>query len=336
MRDSIESRVLETALRVGVLGVSQRRTRCLAAGWPAEQAFSLLHFHHKVDARPGLKPTFLFIGPDKSGSTWLYEILRRHPECYVPPIKDLYFFDRHYDRGLQWYYSFFAQAPPTALAIGELSHDYLFSERAADRIARDLPRIRLITSLRDPAERTFSHYLHLVRSGRTRAPFWRAVEEHPELIENSLYHGHLSRYLDRFPKERVLILFFQDLERNPREFAFRLFDFLGLSRMTGPEIEHRYMSASRPRSYLLARLAGRGADAARRMRLTRLVGWLKRSTVTRLLYRPYRSSERPRLSVRDRVELIEKFRPDVERLETLVDRDLSAWLTTRDVPVSRP
>ena len=130
-----------------------------------------------------MKPTFLFIGPDKTGSTWLYEVLRQHAACYVPPVKDIYFFDRHYERGLDWYLSFFEPAPAGSLAAGELSHDYLFSPQAADRIARDLPNVRLLTSLRDPAERTFSHYLYMIRSGRTRLDFAAALEQFPELVD---------------------------------------------------------------------------------------------------------------------------------------------------------
>ena len=46
-----------------------------------------------------MRPDFLYIGPDKSGSTWLYEVLRRHPEVFVPSVKDLYFFDP--DNGME-------------------------------------------------------------------------------------------------------------------------------------------------------------------------------------------------------------------------------------------
>ena len=84
-------------------------------------------------------PTFLFVGADKCGSTWLFKVLQQHPQCFVPAAKDIYFFDRYYGRGLQWYASFFSSAPRSARAIGELSHDYLYSEQAAERIASTLP-----------------------------------------------------------------------------------------------------------------------------------------------------------------------------------------------------
>src|SRR5437868_1940103 len=142
-----------------------------------------------------MKPTFLFIGPDKSGSTWLSEILRQHPACFVPPLKDIYFFDRYYDRGLSWYLSQFDGAPASARAVGELSHDYLFSTQAADRIRNDLSGVSLLVCLREPVERTFSHYLYMVRSGRTTESFEDALEHFPELVENSRYATHLRTYL---------------------------------------------------------------------------------------------------------------------------------------------
>lgn len=275
-----------------------------------------------------MKPTFLFIGPDKTGSTWLYEILLRHPLCYVPPVKDIYFFDRYYDRGLTWYWSFFAEAPPDARAAGEFSHDYLFSGLAAERIARDLPDVKLLTTLRDPAERVFSHYLHLIRSGRTRASFEEALEKFPELVENSLYYRHLRAYLDRFDRERLLVLFFEDLRSDPRSFAATVFSFLGLAPRPDIDYNARFMVASRPRSFAAAHAAKRGAETARRLGLARLVGRVKRGWLARLLYVPYRDDERPRLDPAMRHRLVARFRPDVERLEAVLHKDLSRWKTT--------
>src|SRR5262245_9286020 len=144
------------------------------------------------------RPDFLFIGPDKCGSSWLYELLRQHPACFVPVAKDLYFFDRHFARGWEWYQRQFAGAPAGCRAIGELSHDYLFSREAPARIAAGLPGVKLVTILREPVERSFSHYLYLVRTGRTRSPFAQALREFPELTRNSLYAHHLQAWFERF------------------------------------------------------------------------------------------------------------------------------------------
>lgn len=245
----------------------------------------------------------------------------------MPPAKDLYFFDRYYERGLDWYLEFFRDAPPAARAIGELSHDYLFSPQAAQRIYRDLPDVRLLTCLRDPVERTFSHYLYLVRSGLTRQPFEQALEHFPELINNSRYATHLEPYLERFGKERLLVLFFDDLKSDARGFANTVFTFLDLPYLDTLPYEQRVLPASRPRSQGLARLAKAGANLARTFGLADLVGNVKRSTLAKTLYRPYNPGEKPVLAAATRARLRQTFATEIHRVQELTGRDLQHWLT---------
>ncbi len=61
-------------------------------------------------SRKSVTPNFMYIGPDKAGSSWLHEVLLIHPQVYMPVAKDLYFFDRYYDRGMSWYLSQFEGA----------------------------------------------------------------------------------------------------------------------------------------------------------------------------------------------------------------------------------
>lgn len=276
------------------------------------------------------RPDFLFIGPDKTGSTWLYKILRQHPECYVPAIKDIYFFDRNYYRGFDWYLSYFKGAPADARAVGELSHDYLFSRQAADRIARDLPAVKILTCLRDPVDRTFSHYLFLIRSGRTRLPFENALVRFPELVENSLYAKHLYMYLTLFPAEQVKVMMFDRLTANPAAFAAEIFQFLGVRFIEGLPYSSRSLGAARPRSYGLARAAKLGANVARRLGLLNLVGLVKQSRWTqKALYRPYKQEEKPNVDPATVDRLRERFRSDIQDLQALLNQDFSHWLSDR-------
>ena len=262
----------------------------------------------------------------------MYEVLQQHPQCFVPEAKDLYFFDRYYHFGIDWYKKFFQPAITSPVRVaGELSHDYLFSEQAATRIRTHLPDVKLITCLRDPVDRTFSHYLYLVRSGLTQAPFREALGQFPELMNNSLYATHLQVYLKLFPREQLLILNFDDFQADSRAFARRLFDFLGLDFVDEIAYEKRVLSAEKPRSGSLARMMKAGANLARRFGLANLVGRIKRGTLKTLIYEPYSQDERPVLSPADRRYLEQAFRPEMEELQRLLGtqvNEFGGWLTS--------
>ncbi len=260
------------------------------------------------------KPTFLFIGPDKTGSSWIFEYLNAHPQCFVPKAKDIYFFDREYHRGISWYKEFFNAAGPEHRAIGELSHDYILSNEVADRIRSDLPNVKLVSVIRNPVERAFSHYLYLKRSGMTTADFSEAIETFPEIIENSRYSVLLPRYIERFPKSQLCFLFFEDLRTRPQFFADQIADFLGVDRTDAQGIGI-VRPASRARSIKVARLMKSGAKIARRIGLQNLVGVLKHSSVGRFLYVPIGDSDRQMMTPQDQERLDEIFFDEISWIE---------------------
>lgn len=271
-------------------------------------------------------PNFLYIGPDKSGSSWLHVLLRSHSKVYVPSFKDIYFFDRYYDRGIDWYAGLFADCPADKQAVGEISHDYLFSPAAARRISEHIHGVRLLTILRDPVDRTFSQYLYFVRSGRTRVPFEEALEQFPELTNNSRYYQHLSVYFELFDREQIGVFWFSDLQRDARGFAESICAFLGIEFEPDLEYAAPVRQASRARSTILARMAKRGANLARGLGLPRLVGAVKHGAAGRWLFEPYKDGERPVINPATAADLRELYKPDVMRLQELLGTSLDSWL----------
>lgn len=273
-----------------------------------------------------MKPDFLYIGPDKSGSSWIHSVLLQHPECFVPDCKDIYYFDKYYHKGIKWYSGYFDVIDPSIKAIGELSHDYLFSKEAAKRIANDLPNVKMFVCLRNPVERSFSHYLYLVRSGITAQSFGDALKSFPEIIENSLYFKHLATYYENFNSDQIKILWFDDLKEDAIRFAKEMFDYLNLSFVEGIDYDKKIRVASKPRVFVLAKLMKFGAGIARDMGFAGLVGKIKHSKVAGLLYKEYKN-DKPRMSLEDKLFLIECFRDDVQQLEKLTNKDLVEWLS---------
>ncbi len=273
-----------------------------------------------------IRPTFLFIGADRCGSKSLHHMFRQHPDCFVPAIADPYFFDRNYDRGLDWYLNLFAGAVPTARAIGELSHDYIHSADAARRIAADLPDVRLLATLRHPIDRAFSSYASAFSAGVITTSFEQAIEEVPMLVGNSLYADKLDVYYDLFPRERIKVLFFDDLENNPRAFARQAFDHVGLRFVDEIDYGQKMSPLSKSRFPLSGTLSKMGANTLRKLGWVNMLGRLKSNKTFRsMFYKEYSADERPEVAASTRGLLGEKFAPQIDRLEEMLGRDLSHW-----------
>jgi hypothetical protein len=240
-------------------------------------------------------PNFLYVGPDKAGSSWLHEVLLKHPDVYLTPAKDLYFFDRYYDRGLGWYSSQFREARDEAV-VGEVCQDYLFHPEAAARIHETLGPIKVMVSLRDPVERAWSSYLYMRKHGLGPDTFGEALRTWPELLEHGRYATGLDRFLDLFPREMIHVALFDDLRADPQAFLDGVADFLDVARLplAQKDLAAR-LPAARARSVLLASAARRSADWVREHDGATLVGKVKRSSVIqRTLYRPIdRDAVRP-------------------------------------------
>ena len=141
-------------------------------------------------------PNFLYIGTSKAGSTWLYSVLDHHPDIYMAPGKSLYFFCHHYGRGWNWYQSHFELASGERIR-GEVSHSYLYSPEAVERIAHLESDVRLMVCLREPVDRAFSDYLDGVKNGQIQGSFAEGLEQVDGLLERGRYAKYLAPYVQQ-------------------------------------------------------------------------------------------------------------------------------------------
>jgi hypothetical protein len=194
-------------------------------------------------------PDFLIGGAPRSGTTWLYRLLEKHPDVYMarPAVPEPKFFlvDELYEKGLDFYSrTWFADAGGAKVS-GEKSTDYLESAMAASRIARDLPGAKLVFVLREPVDRAYSNYLWTRVNGLEAETFEAALaledqreRELPERLRftrpysyfsRGLYADLLQPYLDCFPAAQRLILKYEDIAAAPERLAERLHRFLGVA-----------------------------------------------------------------------------------------------------------
>lgn len=268
-------------------------------------------------------PNFVYIGPSKAGSTWLHEVLIRHPQVFMTDAKDLYFFDRYFDRGPQWYASHFRHARPEHLVVGEVCQEYLSSVEAPARIRSMLGAdVRLMVTLREPVTRCFSAYLYMRKHNIFRGTFREALENRPGMYEHSRYATLLSRYLEHFGPTQIHYGLFDDLAEDPQRFLEGVLRWLDVEPMRLDEsLLAAQLPASKARSTHLASTVKRVANFARAHRSTALIGKVKRSRlVQKALYVPL--DDKPRPSEEDAAYWRERLSPEIVRLEEIIGMDL--------------
>ena len=196
------------------------------------------------------RPHFLGIGTQKGGTTTLYQLLKPHPEVFLPDNKEVHYFTKHYGAGEDWYVEQFEGAAPGQLR-GEITPYYLFHQAAPERIHALRHNMRLIALLRDPVERTLSQYFHSQRLGLEELPLEQALAAeakrlagseavirqpggtHPSHQEHSYlarsrYEEQLWRYFALFGRHNVLVLRSEDLFEQPQTSLEALSGFLGI------------------------------------------------------------------------------------------------------------
>jgi len=288
-------------------------------------------------------PNFLVIGAMKSGTTALYYYLEQHPEIYMSPVKEPNFFssqeqenaaDTVTDIGA---YQHLFRGASGEKAIGEASHSYLYEPRAAAEIRRYIPEARLIAILRNPINRAYSHFLHMVRSGAEPVDdFAQALREEKvgirrertfqDYIGRGLYYEQLERYFGIFPREQVRVYLYEDLSDAPVRTVQDAFRFLEVDDSFVPDVSLRRNVSGQPKYRTLDGLLRRQSrikhaakiylPARLRWRLSRAFDDLK----TRNLVGP------PPLQSEVRRQLIGVYREDILKVQDLIHRDLSGWL----------
>lgn len=267
------------------------------------------------------------VGPQRTATTWLHACLAPHPRLCLPErVKETFFLDRRFDRGWDWYWGHFGPCPPGGLRA-EVAPTLFHRPEAIRRLRDHNPACRILASLRDPAERAVSLWLHHRRKGRAGADFRDAADGHPAILEASRYAEHLPRWIEAFGRERVHVILVDDVEDGPREVLEGVYRFLGVEPPAeAPEAARRRVYAgSLPRFPRLARAAARAARWLRR----RGVHWpLEAARKTGLRGAVLGGGgEADGADPALRADLVAAFREDVRYVEDLLGRELPGWRT---------
>lgn len=278
-------------------------------------------------------PSFFVVGPPRTGTSWLHEILKNH--AVLPDCKETRFFDVHFDLGLGWYQTRFAKQK-SSLPTGEIAPTYFASRAARERIKNLSPLAKIVCIFRNPAERLIS--LYRLKRAYAMIPwnFEEALLRDEELAETSMYATHLAEWLHIFGSQQVRAMFYDDLRDEPQNFVDELADFIEMPRFRLSKTEMRAVHSSdrltQPRNYHSTRKAAQIAEWLKARRFGSLVAALKASPVGKLLLRGgARFAEVPPEAVAAVSDLL---RDEIDRLEAMTGRDLAAWKQPADSQTS--
>ena len=300
-------------------------------------------------------PNFLLIGAAKAGTSSVFAYLGQHPEVFVSPVKEPNYFalagqrvayagpgDMIVNRASitdEPRYRALFRGAAGAKAVGEASTLYLYAPGAAAAIHQDVPEARIIAILRDPTERAYSSFLHMRRDGRESVESFEEaldleksrIDQHWEHLWHytglGLYHAQLERYLALFPRDRVGVWLYDDLEAEPGRVLREVFAFLGVDPTFEPDMSVRHKVAGTPRSKTLHAILTQ-PNPVKSMAKRLLPAGVRSRAYGAMMQRNVREHrESMRADTRQRLQAL--FRPDVERLERLLERDLSTWTGRR-------
>lgn len=269
------------------------------------------------------KITFVVIGPGKAGTTWMYNLLRHHPQVCMSSSKETLYFERYHYKSADWYHQFFSSCV-TGRTMGEISNTYIFDKAVPQRIYDYNPAAKIISTLRNPVERTFSHYLYMLKVGEESGTFEDVLDKRPDLIYRGRYSSLLVPYFELFPRENILILLYEDLKSDAFKYSQTLLSFLNVNVEVPPDIvEQRVLEAGQARSPLLSKTVTNLANVSRDLGLATLVTQVKSNpVVSSFLYKGFEKGAKPLIKADTRKRLEELFYDDVVELSEQLGMDM--------------
>lgn len=213
---------------------------------------------YRLSARKRKLPDFLIIGAMKGGTTSLYNWIGLHPDVQLSREQEIHFFANHYRKGLNYYRSYFPKKS-TGKLTGESSPYYFYHPLVPERVRADIPKCKIIVVLRDPVFRAYSHYqMHkgidtaenfeeaLSLEAKRVTPVhkdyldgndYRSVSHQAySYIGRGQYYEQLSRWMEHYSMEELLVLKSEVLFSSPRETMKKVFEFIGVKDVSNSDL----------------------------------------------------------------------------------------------------
>lgn len=299
-------------------------------------------------------PNFFIVGAAKSGTTSVYEYLSQHPDIYLSPNKEPHFFSnkafslphngpgdnkynfRRIKKTWEDYIDLF-KGVKNEKVLGEASTSYLHYYRtAAPLIYKSNPEAKILIILRNPVDRAFSAYWHMIRDKRETLSFEDALKSEENrkkenfaglwfYTEVGFYYNQVKEYLNTFDKNSVKICLFDDFDKNPKQVIDDIFRFLGVDDNFNPNINIKHNTSKLSKFGTLNRFFNDYDHPLKKVLRPIFFNTVGRDNTDRLFHYT-RDKFRLKMKPETRRYLNELYREDILKLQELIGRDLSSWM----------
>ena len=303
----------------------------------------------RVGKAPRMKKVdFFIVGGAKCGTTWVHNMLVQRHDVSLPEQKETNFFaflgkdvnfsgpldkentNKFTVRDLSAYHELFSNERAAWI---EACPSYLYVKEAAENIYQYNREAKVLLILRDPVERAWSNHQHLVRDGAEQESFERALElenaRHEagwvwfwDIFKQGLYFDQVVRYLTVFPAGAVKVMFFEDIQRDALAFMRAVELFFGLQEF-GYQFSVDKNESGVPSGGFVGVHRLLYQPSRFNALLRKLLPEQTRKNISSLFKRSI--MQKQVICPETRSQLVKRYIPEIEKLEQLLERDLSLW-----------
>jgi hypothetical protein len=281
------------------------------------------------------RPFALSIGPQRAGTSWIDRYLRARGDICMPTgVKEVFFFDRQYSRGLDFYKNHFDPEPAHKMVM-EISTTSFDHPEAPKRVLNYFgPNIRMICPLRNPITRSWSLYLHYKRYGVVTGTLQEACTDVPQILTSSHYATHLAEWFTHFGAENIHAMYQEHMDADLNNYVANLCNALQISCvLPSKDIGTRYNAAATSPVPALAKAVYDGSALLRRYKLYPVINAAKKLGLKKLILGTEKPGTESLIPGCDRAFLEDKLGGQIEAAEKLLG-PLPQWRTDRPLQQS--
>lgn len=278
-------------------------------------------------------PNFFIVGATRCGTSSLYEYLNKTSGIFMSEIKEPAFFSvsitrrkpiENEDEYLELFKNAKIEQP-----IGEASTRYFIDPKSPSLIKNKITNAKIIVLLRDPVERAFSSYLYYLRR-ENKEPFNMIMKRSMEtnltgdyllclVVKGGMYYEPVKRYIEAFGKDSVKIIFYEEFFTDIKNNFQDLLKFLGIE-SESPEIINTVFNEYKKPKNKTSKLVLSIDDLLWKIGIKSVLPFLPNRKNLENKY--LESGEKPKMSEKEKQELIDFYQDDVEKLKNLLGRNL--------------